>query len=274
MKNVLLWILSGLILAGTISIFRAPSISGATDEDAAAPMVQPESQPYNIVINIPGFRLRLYERGKLIKIYPVCAGMPGYRSPVRSGMKINRVLWNPSWGPPPGAAWAKNSHSKGPGKWNPVGLVKMPIKGYVFVHGTYKIKSLGFAWSHGCFRMANEDAVELAWLLQSHVGSNHPDQSLDYYRNSHRTCLVYLKQAVPVDIIYETVEVYDGKVFVHPDVYHRGTNTEERVIAKLNEAGWITNNDTSGVDITKIRRMIDRSPTETAIASRKDIILK
>ena len=244
---------------------------------AARPAPSPEAkqanaqaQPYNIAINIPSCRLRLYENGKVIKTYPVCVGMPQYRSPVRGQMAINRILWNPSWAPPPEADWAKGKRGRGPGKWNPVGLVKMPLTGYVFVHGTYKIKSLGFAWSHGCFRMANEDAVELAWFLQSHIGSNHPDQTPEFYRDNHRTFLVFLNQRVPAETTYETIEVFDNRLFIHPDVYRRGTNTEERVMAKLQEAGWPTNN----VDINRVRQLIERSKKETAIANKEYLTAK
>lgn len=247
---------------------RRAARQSAPPSEAGAPNAKP--QPYNVVINVPACRLRLYENGKLIKVYPVCVGMPQYRSPVRGQMAINRILWNPSWAPPPEADWARGKSGKRPGKWNPVGLVKMPLTGYVFVHGTYKIKSLGFAWSHGCFRMANEDAVELAWFIQSHVGSNHPEQTLDFYRNNHRTFLVFLNQRVPAETIYETIEVYDNKIFIHPDVYRRGTNTEERVMAKLQEAGWATQN----INMDRVRLLIARSKQETAIANKEYLTAK
>jgi lipoprotein-anchoring transpeptidase ErfK/SrfK len=246
---------------------RAPAKPAPSPE---AQQASAKPQPYNIVINVPACRLRLYENGKVIKVYPVCVGMPQYRSPAHTQVAINRILWNPSWSPPPEADWARGSAGRGPGKWNPVGLVKMPLKGYVFVHGTYKIKSLGFAWSHGCFRMANEDAVELAWFLQTHIGSNHPEHTLDFYKNNHRTFLVFLNQKVPAETIYETIEVADNKLLIHPDIYRMGTNSEERVMAKLQEAGWPTNN----VDMNRVRQLIVRSKQETAIANKEYLIAK
>lgn len=247
----------------------------ATEPGLATPSdVMPASNngspnPYRIQINIPAFRLRLFENDKVIKVYPICAGMPGHRSPI-SKMAISMAIWNPSWGPPPEADWAAHSAAKGPGPFNPVGLVKMPLRGYVFIHGTYKIKSLGFAWSHGCMRMANEDAVELAWFLQSHVGNNHPEHTLDTYRQSRRTTPVKFNSSVPVETVYQTVEVYDDRVMIHPDVYRMGGNSVDRVVSMLGEAGW----PTTSLNYDAIGKLINRSKVETAIGLKKDIVSK
>lgn len=256
-----------------------PSVAVASGNAQASANAQPASMasssepkenkphPYHIVINIAGYKLRLYENDRVIKTYTVCVGMPAYKTPVRK-MSLNRVIWNPSWAPPPNAAWARGSSAKAPGKMNPVGVVKMPIRGYVYIHGTYKIKSLGFAWSHGCIRMANDDAVELAWFLQSHVGSNHPDHTLDTYASDRRTRMIFLKHPVPVETVYETIEVENERLLVHPDVYRRGLNSPQRVIEKITNAGWTGKQPNQEF----ILQLIKRSRTETAIATKDEVL--
>lgn len=224
------------------------------------------AHPYRIVINIPAYKLRLYENDHVIKTYTVCVGMPGYRTPVRK-MTINRIIWNPSWAPPPNAAWARGSSGRAPGKMNPVGVVKMPIRGYVYIHGTYKIKSLGFAWSHGCIRMANDDATELAWFLQLNVGSNHPEHTLETYTSNKRTYTIFLKHPVPVKTIYDTVEIEDERLLIHPDVYRHGLNTPQRVSEKIANAGWNRGN----VNSEYLMKLLKRSYTETAIATKDEL---
>lgn len=252
--------------AHTSAVAVPPASNTETASSPSNAKTDDRPHPYRIVINIPAYKLRLYENDRVIKTYTVCVGMPGYRTPVRK-MTLNRVIWNPSWAPPPNAAWARGSSAKGPGKMNPVGVVKMPIKGYVYIHGTYKIKSLGFAWSHGCIRMANDDAVELAWFLQSHVGSNHPDHTLDTYLVDKRTRMIFLKHPVPVETIYETLEVDNERLLIHPDVYRFGLNSPQRVMEKIANIGW----GGKALNEEYISQLLQRSRIETAITTRSEL---
>jgi hypothetical protein len=77
------------------------------------------------------------------------------------------MVWNPTWTPPPDAAWAKDEKPAGPGWGNPMGRVKMHLFGDYYVHGTpaRNERHLGSPASHGCIRMRNQDVMELAQLV-------------------------------------------------------------------------------------------------------------
>ncbi|MFL5524693.1 MAG: L,D-transpeptidase, partial [Gemmatimonadaceae bacterium] len=80
--------------------------------------------------------------------------------------------WNPSWHPPPDAAWAKGKTAKGPGDpGNPMKVVKIFFhEPDYYIHGTDAVGSLGEAASHGCLRMDPDEVADLAKLIMEHGG--------------------------------------------------------------------------------------------------------
>ena len=91
--------------------------------------------PLELVVNIPAGRLDVLQGGERIRSYPVSVGRARYATPTGEAA-IRRMVWNPSWTPPPGSEWARNEKPAGPGWGNPMGRVKMHLFGVYYVHGT------------------------------------------------------------------------------------------------------------------------------------------
>ena len=79
-----------------------------------------------------------------IKTYQVAVGQPRYPTPPGT-YDIRKIVWNPSWTPPPDAAWARGKTAKGPGEpGNPMKVAKIFFKEPdYYIHGTDQIESLG-----------------------------------------------------------------------------------------------------------------------------------
>jgi lipoprotein-anchoring transpeptidase ErfK/SrfK len=107
----------------------------------------------------------------VIKTFPVAVGSPKYPTPPGS-YSIRKIVWNPSWTPPPDAKWAKNKTAKDPGEpGNPMKVAKIFFKEPdYYIHGTGETNSLGSAASHGCLRMDPDDVAELARFLMENGG--------------------------------------------------------------------------------------------------------
>jgi lipoprotein-anchoring transpeptidase ErfK/SrfK len=81
------------------------------------------------------------------------------------------VQYNPAFNYNPDLFWdADASHAKArlaPGPNNPVGVVWIDLsKEHYGIHGTPEPSSIGKSESHGCVRMTNWDALELARLVK------------------------------------------------------------------------------------------------------------
>ncbi|MBU4485265.1 L,D-transpeptidase [bacterium] len=192
----------------------------------------------NIVINIPAMRLTVYNEDDPIKTYSIAVGQKIWPTPEMSGYNMQQIEWNPWWYPPD-QPWAVDEVDTPPGPLNPLGLVKLPIAGGILVHGTSSPKSIGRAASHGCIRMLNEDAVELAWFLQSQLTYKNTYSYLQKYQeNPTETYKVVLGKSVPVEIIYEPIEVHGKTIILHKDVYKKVPDPEEALFQTLTNAGY------------------------------------
>lgn len=119
--------------------------------------VHAESKPvWSIFINIPEFRLYLFRDGQLDRTYPIAAGKPSTPTPVGQFRILNKQK-NPTWYPPDGAKPVP------PGPSNPLGPWWMGVtRNGVGLHGGGNNQTIGTAVSHGCMRMYNQHATELA----------------------------------------------------------------------------------------------------------------
>ena len=108
-------------------------------------------------------------KGGLLASYPATIG--SVHDPLPIGKwKINGVGWNPSFNYNPDLFWdaeAKEVKAKlPPGPNNPVGVVWIDLsKPHYGIHGTPEPSTIGKTTSHGCIRMTNWDARELAKLV-------------------------------------------------------------------------------------------------------------
>jgi hypothetical protein len=204
-------------------------------------------------LNLPAFRLDVLTGAVVTRSYPVAVGERRYRTPIGS-FEIVRLVWNPWWYPPD-AEWAKDEKITPPGPNNPMGKVKLLLRGTYYLHGTPVPASIGSAASHGCIRMHNEDAIALARLVQSVSGATISPASTDsLVARTRPTRVVDLPRPVPLEIVYVLAEVGDSAVVVHPDIYRRASSMECEILTALARAG----HDTSVVDRQALRSIARR----------------
>ena len=138
-------------------------VAGVTDR-------APRSKAARLEVDKTAQTLRAFDRdNKLIGFFPITAGSELTPSP--SGeLKIRSVARNPTYRYNPDYGFkgvrAKHSFKISPGPNNPVGRVwiGLPGEGYG-IHGTPEPAKIGKTESHGCIRMTNWDALELAALV-------------------------------------------------------------------------------------------------------------
>ena len=199
-----------------------------------------QQQPMELVVNIPAGRLSVYQGGTLVKSYPVSVGTSRHATPTANAA-VRRMVWNPSWTPPPDAEWARNEKPKGPGWGNPMGRVKMHLFDDYYVHGTPASNEhrLGRPASHGCIRMRNQDVMELAQMVLRADGAPVAQSTVDYLVNHPRaTRELALQGRVRVRIEYRLADVTADSVTLHPDVYGKaGRDYASRVTQELTAAG-------------------------------------
>lgn len=107
--------------------------------------------------------------GKILADYPATVG--SVHDPLPIGMwKVAGVKWNPAFYYNPNLFWdAPGADTKAtiqPGPNNPVGVVWIGVtKEHYGIHGTPEPSLIGHAQSHGCIRLTNWDAAELARMI-------------------------------------------------------------------------------------------------------------
>src|SRR5687767_987276 len=196
-----------------------------------------DEPPLRLALNIPANRLDVFEQGELTRSYTVSVGRRGFETP--SGKyRVFRVVWNPWWHPPD-SKWARDAKPTPPGPTNPMGRVKLQFADLLYIHGTTDEGRLGAPASHGCVRMANSDLIELAKLVHRYTTREVPaDVFAQLEENNKQTRTFYLRQRVPLAVTYDVVEVRDGNLVIHPDVYRtQGKSLKDQVLAVLGKQG-------------------------------------
>jgi len=136
------------------TIAAAAALTNARPVVAAESARSPEiPATRRVVVSIPDRKLALLENDQVVGIYPVAVGSPVSPSPIGTFSIVNRVS-NPTY--------YKPGKIVGPGRANPVGTrwIGLSAKGYG-IHGTDAPASIGFARSHGCIRLRNQDVEQL-----------------------------------------------------------------------------------------------------------------
>jgi lipoprotein-anchoring transpeptidase ErfK/SrfK len=145
---------------GTHTVEAARPKSGETEGDGAT----------TIVIDKPARELRAYGKdGKLLAFYPATIGSEEKPAPTGT-FKVRRVAWNPDYHYNPKFGWkgvrTREKLTIAPGPKNPVGLVWIDLTAPSYgIHGTPEPKSVAKTQSHGCIRLTNWDAVDLAAMV-------------------------------------------------------------------------------------------------------------
>ncbi|HEU0298704.1 MAG TPA: L,D-transpeptidase [Longimicrobium sp.] len=222
------------VAAAVVAACAPPPAHAASPPDTARIA---EQTGLALVLNLPAFRLDLREGGDVVRSYTVAVGSRRYRTPL-GRFAVSRVELNPWWYPP-SSAWARRDTVTPPGPRNPMGRAKLNFHELYFLHGTPQEQSLGSAASHGCVRMANADALDLARRVLAAGRPEVAAEEIEAAAQNHRRTRRYaLQRSVPLEIVYRTAEVRDGALELHPDVYRRERTTlRSRALQALREAG-------------------------------------
>lgn len=206
---------------------------------------------FRLVLNIPAYRLEAYEGLRLVRRYAVAVGARAFPTPIGT-FRITRIEWNPWW-VPPASDWAKADTVTPPGPGNPMGRVKVFFRDGYFLHGTPLPASVGSAASHGCVRLTNGDAIDLALLIHRYAS---PDvAAADIHRfvkltPADRTQRVILRYPVPLEIRYDLVEIRGDRLVVYSDVYQLGgEQIVTRAVGVLGRLGL----DTGAINGSRLR---------------------
>jgi lipoprotein-anchoring transpeptidase ErfK/SrfK len=134
-------------------------------------LVMPPPQAARIVVSKAESSVRAYDAsGTLLAFYAATIGSEHDPLPLGE-WKINGVARNPKFHYNAELFWdAKDATDKAtlpPGPNNPVGLVWIDLsKDHYGIHGTPEPSRVGHADSHGCIRLTNWDALELATMVR------------------------------------------------------------------------------------------------------------
>ncbi|HKR58997.1 MAG TPA: L,D-transpeptidase family protein [Pyrinomonadaceae bacterium] len=196
-----------------------------------------------IVVNIPAYRMDLFQDGQLIKSYKIGIGYPQF--PLPTGLrKAQTIIFNPTW-TPPDEPWVAKMKGIAVGEkvsagspLNPLGPIKIPIGMPSLIHGGKPLAKIGTFASHGCVGLTNAQVKDFAKNLGTAGGKGISDQTITrYLQNPEKTQVLKLDAAVPVELRYETIVVEDGKLNIYKDVYDQNTNTEENLRLTLAQNG-------------------------------------
>ena len=247
---------------------------GGGGSGAAVTMLKgPNAVPTDtrVVVNIPAFRMDLFQDGSLVKSYKVGIGYPEF--PLPFGLrKANQIIFNPTWTPPdsPWVAKMKNVTAgetvKAGDKDNPLGPIKIPIGLPSLIHGGKAPSKIGKFASHGCVGLTTPQVKDFAAQLAkvSNTSEITDGEIASYLEDKEKTKTVKLKQTVPVELRYETIVLEDGKLHIYKDVYAQDTNTEENLRAVL-EANGVRLEDLSEQQRTEILAALKDVKKETVI---------
>ncbi len=165
--------------------------------------MSPAQANTEIVINIPEYRLALYDKGEVVKSYDIAVGTLYEQTPTGSYSIFYKEQF-PTWFPGPKF---EDPSPVPAGPDNPLGTRWMEFHPTFGIHGTNKGWDIQYPVSGGCIRMHDKDAQDL-----------------------YERVLI----GTPVIILYETILFEDRPdglyVKVVPDIYNRKVNTPERFL--------------------------------------------
>jgi lipoprotein-anchoring transpeptidase ErfK/SrfK len=145
--------------------------SGHTAIETVPPTGNTGPVATTVVVNKLARNVRAYDRdGRMLAFYPATIGSE--EKPAPSGaFNVRSVDWNPQYHYDPKFAWkGVKTHQKltvQPGPNSPVGLVWIDLTAPSYgIHGTPAPENISKTQSHGCIRLTNWDAVDLATMVR------------------------------------------------------------------------------------------------------------
>jgi hypothetical protein len=233
---------------------REDKVTGGRIDRAEFEAGQPDIR---LTLNVPSFRLTLWQNGKEVKSYNIGVGMKAY--PIYIGEREAReVIWNPPW-IPPSSDWVAGHKGVRPGEVikasdprNPLGKVKIPLGDGYLIHQAKGAGDLGNLVSHGCVRMMRADLYDLAEKIVAARSLPVTSKQIARAKASSKTLVAALEEPLEFDINYDTLVVEGGTLYIYPDVYDRGTNTPARLRGELRAYGV----SDSALDDDTLRKML------------------
>jgi hypothetical protein len=233
---------------------RSDKLTGGHIEKGEFEAGQPDIK---LTLNVPSFRLTLWQNGKEVKSYFIGVGMKDY--PIYIGEREARqIIWNPPW-IPPSSDWVKSHKGVRPGEVikasdprNPLGKVKIPLGDGYLIHQATGPSNLGNLVSHGCVRMLRADLYDLAEKIVAARSLPVTRRQIAAAKAGTKTLSVALDEPLQFDINYDTLVVEGGVLYIYPDVYDRRTNTVARLRDELRTSGV----DISSLDDAELEKML------------------
>jgi murein L,D-transpeptidase YcbB/YkuD len=265
-------IAAGVILAvagAGINVSNPDIRKAAVAYAKRAKLLLQEPAGLKIIVNAPANRLYVYRDGVRFKTFVVSIGRRGFETPPGK-YQIDHVVWNPWWHPPE-SNWAREEKPAPPGPLNPMGRAKLFFGNLLYVHGTPHENQLGEPASHGCVRMANDDVQDLARIVSEYGAPSSIAMIESLINNPGMTREVWLQNKVPLEIQYNIVEVADGNLLIHPDVYKRNTSSvRDQVVQALAQEGY----DPASVNAYQLARLLDKQDRRgTSVTMSLDTLL-
>ncbi len=233
---------------------RSDRLTGGRVERAEFEAGQPDIY---LTLNVPSFRLTLWQNEREVKSWNVGVGMKDY--PIYIGEREAReVIWNPDW-IPPSSDWVKGHKGVRAGEVikasdprNPLGKVKIPLGDGYLIHQAKGLGDLGNLVSHGCVRMMRADLYDLAEKIVAARSLPVTRRQIANAKATKNTLVAALDEPLEFDINYDTLVVEGGVLYIYPDVYGRGTNTAARLRDELRASGA----DVSRLDDGELKKML------------------
>jgi len=211
-----------------------------------------------ILVNIPEYRLHMYEKGQLAFSMNAVVGSQVHSTVIFSG-KLNQIVFSPYWNVPPSILkreilpgikrnknylarhnmeWNGGSVRQKPGKSNSLGLVKFlfPNNYNIYLHDTPSKNLFAEsqrAFSHGCIRLSEPKKLA-EFLLRK--DSTWTTDKITKAMNSGKEKYVRLRGSneILVFIGYFTAWVdHNGKVNFRKDIYGHDQKMAERLFDSL-----------------------------------------
>ena len=232
---------------------RSDKLTGGRIETAE---FQPGQPDIRITLNIPSFRLTLWQNGKEVKSWYVGIGLKEF--PLYIGEReASEIIWNPDW-IPPDSDWVKEKKGitpleviKASDPRNPLGKLKIPLGNHYLIHQAGSTADVGSLVSHGCVRMVRSELYDLAEKIIAARTVDISPKRIAAAKRSLRKLTVPLDKPIPVDINYDTLVVEGGVLHIYPDVYGRGMNRPARLRAEL-ESGHVNVSNLSEATMKKM----------------------